>query len=156
VLHRARWRQFILTCTFALAVAPAWAQGPSHDAAAIARTLMSPYCPGLLLADCQSSGAHDLRSEIRSRLEAGETSRDIVDDLATRFGDRIRTQPAMEGLGAVAWILPPMMGIASVSLLALRLRTIARRARNPEQCRSMNSEDDRMLARVEQELLSLD
>jgi cytochrome c-type biogenesis protein CcmH len=130
-----RWRRFILTYTFALAVSPALAQSPRNDAAALARTLMSPYCPGLLLADCQSSGAHDLRIEIRSRLEAGETSRDIVDDLATRFGDRIRTQPAMEGLGAVAWILPPMLGIASVLLLALRLRTMARRARDPEQGR---------------------
>jgi cytochrome c-type biogenesis protein CcmH len=156
VLHRVHGRRFILTSAFALAVSPAFADGPSTDAAALARTLMSPYCPGLLLADCQSSGAHDLRTEIRSRLEAGESSRDIVDDLAARFGDQIRAEPAMEGLGAVAWILPPVLGVASVFLLASRLRTMVRRGRDRGECGAMNREDDRMLARVEQELLALD
>jgi hypothetical protein len=62
----------------------------------------------------------------------------------------------MAGLGAVAWILPPVLGIASVFLLASRLRTMTRRGRDREERRSMNREDDRMLARVEQELLALD
>jgi len=153
--HRVRLRRLLLTCAFALAVSPALANDPSQDAATIARELMSPFCPGLLLADCQSSGAHDLRAEIRSRLEAGETSRDIVDDLAARYGASIRGEPAMEGVGMLAWGLPPALGVASLLLLTRWVRTSAPLARVPERG-GATAIDDPMLARVDQELLALD
>jgi hypothetical protein len=49
-----------------------------------------------------------------------------------------------------------VLGIASVFLLASRLRTMARRGRDRDERGSMNSEDDGMPARIEQELLALD
>jgi cytochrome c-type biogenesis protein CcmH/NrfF len=120
----------------------------------IARELMSPFCPGLLLADCQSSGAHGLRAEIRSRLDAGETSRAIVDDLARRYGASLRGAPTMEGVGILAWGLPPVLGIASFLLLAGWVRTSAPPVPGPDQRGSTTM--DPLMARVDQELLALD
>jgi cytochrome c-type biogenesis protein CcmH/NrfF len=154
VPHHVQLRRFTLACAFALAVSPAFANSPSRDATTIARELMSPFCPGLLLADCQSSGAYDLRTEIRSRLEDGETSRDIVGDLAGRYGASIRGTPAMVGVGMLAWGLPLVLGIASFLLLARWVRTPAPAVPVPDQGGSTTI--DSLLARVDQELLALD
>jgi cytochrome c-type biogenesis protein CcmH/NrfF len=155
-LRRVHVRRLLLACAFALAVSPALANTASQHAATIARELMSPFCPGLLLADCQSSGAHDLRAEILSRLEAGETSRDIVDDLAARYGAGIRAQPAMQGVGAFAWVLPGVLGVASLLLLTRWVCTPAPLVPVPRQSGPTTIADDAMLARVDRELLTLD
>ncbi len=156
VRHHVHLRRLLLACVFALAVSPVSADNPEHDAATIAQELMSPFCPGLLLANCQSSGAHDLRAEIRRRLEAGETSRDIVDDLAARYGASIRGTPPMEGIGILAWGLPPVVGIASFLLLTWWVRAAAPPVRDAERGGSTTMEDDPALARVDRELLALD
>ena len=154
VLYHVHVRRVMLASAFALAVSPALANSPGNDAATIARELMSPFCPGLLLADCQSSGAHHLRAEIKSRLEAGETSRDIVDDLAGRYGTSIRGKPTMEGTGALVWVLPAVLAIASLLLLTRWVRTST--VRVPEPGAPITIGDDPMLARIDQELLALD
>jgi cytochrome c-type biogenesis protein CcmH/NrfF len=152
-LHHARLRRFILACAFALAVSPAVGTGPRHDATTITRELMSPFCPGLLLADCQSSGAGDFRAEIRSRLDAGETSHAIVNDLARRYGASIRGTPAMEGIGVLAWGLPLVLGIASFLPLTRWVRTSAP---VPVPDQDASTTIDPLMARVDQELLALD
>ena len=38
----------------------------------VTHELMSPFCPGLLLADCRSDGARHLRAEIGRRLVESE------------------------------------------------------------------------------------
>ena len=116
---------------------------------------MSPYCQGLLLANCQSSGAHDLRAEIRAASK-GETRHDIVDDLAKRYGASIRPEPTMDGVGALAWVLPGALAIASFLLLTRWLRNSASRVDVPERGEATTIEEDPLIARVDQELLAVD
>lgn len=82
----------------------------SRDAASQAQTIyttvMSPFCPGLLLADCPSPAAFELRADIRRRLDAGETADDIERELYRTYGDAIRAVPPPRGWGAVLWIAP--------------------------------------------------
>lgn len=80
--------------------------------------VMSPYCPGLLLADCPSPDAFTLRAEVRARLRAGEAAEDIEESLYTKFGDGIRAVPKAGGIGLVLWVAPLIVFAASLVGLA--------------------------------------
>jgi cytochrome c-type biogenesis protein CcmH len=113
-----------------LAAAALCAQAPPRDAASDAQkiftSVMSPYCPGLLLADCPSPAAFELRADIRRRLDAGEPAADIERDLYRKFGDVIRAAPPPTGWGAVLWTAP---AVALASTLALLIWFLARQSR---------------------------
>ena len=68
------------------------------------RSLMSPYCPGSLLADCPSSQAAALRDSVRARLGRGQSAARIRDDLVDIYGDEILAAPPFEGLGSLTWL----------------------------------------------------
>lgn len=106
----------VLIIAAAALCAQAPARDPASQAEKIFRSVMSPYCPGLLLADCPSPAAFELRADIRRRLDAGESAADIEQDLYRRFGDSIRAAPAPTGWGAVLWTAPVALA-ASLGLL---------------------------------------
>lgn len=80
--------------------------------------LMSPYCPGLLLADCPSQDAFDLRAEIRARLAAGETPAQVEEALYARFGESIRATPEPRSWGLLLWAAPFVVLAGSLGGLA--------------------------------------
>jgi cytochrome c-type biogenesis protein CcmH/NrfF len=143
-----------LVCVCVLAAAPANADDAGADAVALARELMSPFCPGLLLVDCQSSGAYELRTEIRDRLGRGDTRDDIVNELVARFGPHVRAVPTPEGLGLVVWAFPGVLGAATLLVLARRLRRATRY--DPTLHPLLPAEDPAVAARLDQELWALD
>ena len=129
-------------------VVPAEAARQAQD---IAASLMSPFCPGLTLAACPSSGAAALQDELRRRLQQGETEAALVADFVERFGSRVTGVPARHGLAALAWILPPAGGGAI--LLLVRLLANRRSSANQNGAAPV---DAAMSARVDEELLLLD
>lgn len=147
-----------ILATAAITVAPiALAQSAEQQASVLTHQLMSPYCPGLLLADCRSEGARELRAEIRRRLETGVSASTIEDDLVMRFGPSIRTVPTFEGVGLVVWIGPLVMGLAAFLVLVVAVRRATRR--NDPSCQSVGArqqEDPGMEARLQDELDQLD
>jgi cytochrome c-type biogenesis protein CcmH len=90
---------------------------PAAEAQKIFTTVMSPYCPGLLLADCPSPAAFELRAEIRRRLDAGESAAAVERDLYHRYGEVIRAVPPPAGWGGVLWAAPA--AALAISLAAL-------------------------------------
>jgi cytochrome c-type biogenesis protein CcmH/NrfF len=76
------------------------------EAQAIFRRVLSPYCPGLLLASCTSGAADVLRNEIRASLAQGIPPDAVEAALYRRFGDRIRAEPPMRGVGLLLWLVP--------------------------------------------------
>jgi cytochrome c-type biogenesis protein CcmH len=140
-------------CALVLAAGPAHADDAAVRAAALARELMSPFCPGLLLADCQSSGAQELRTEIRDRVGRGDTSDEIVNDLVARFGPQVRAVPTPEGFGLWAWAFPGLLGAATFLVLAGRLRRATLHGPTSE---PLPAEDPAVTARLDQELWALD
>ncbi len=84
--------------------------------------VMSPYCPGKLLATCGSSQADTLRQEIRQDLAAGKPADEIEAGLYYRFGDSIRSEPKTSGVGLVAWVFPAVLLLATGGWLVLWLR----------------------------------
>ena len=109
----------IAALVLAATVATVWAQprDAAVDAQTIFTSVMSPYCPGRLLADCPSPAAFELRADILRRLESGETAADIERDLYRTFGDAIRAVPPARGWGRVLAIAPAIVLVLSAAAL---------------------------------------
>jgi len=88
-------------------------------AGSISHDFMSPYCPGLLLADCRSDAAVALRTDIHARLEAGQSEEQVRQDLEAVYGEKLRAAPAASGFGLVAWVTP-FLTLALGAVLATR------------------------------------
>jgi cytochrome c-type biogenesis protein CcmH/NrfF len=133
------------------------AQSIDQQAGALAHRLMSPYCPGLLLSDCRSEGARELRTEILQRMQAGEEADSIESDLVTRFGPSIRTEPAFNGIGLIAWLSPFVFAIGGLVVLTRVVRRAATRNRSSIAPTGLELEDDAgMSDRLQDELDALD
>ena len=146
------------TFTFVLLVAglPAYAQTASvveTAADGIFHRVMSPYCPGKLLAACGSGQADLLRQEVRQELAAGKPADEIEAALYYRFGDSIRGEPKASGVGLVAWVFPA----AVFALTGAWLVSWLRRARQPatEASTPALAVSPTLRARLDDELLDL-
>jgi cytochrome c-type biogenesis protein CcmH len=79
--------------------------------------IMSPFCPGLTLANCPSASAETLRVWVRARVRAGESPDSIVESLVAVFGEGVRGAPRARGLGLVLWATPFVaLGLGAVGL----------------------------------------
>lgn len=115
--------------------------------------LMSPYCPGLSLAACQSGAAAQLRVQIRERLAAGETKDEIVASLVDEFGEQILAAPKNEGFGRAAWLAPIVASLIGIAIVVVFLRDFMRRKqRQPAGPKEI---DPAVRARVEKEIKEL-
>jgi cytochrome c-type biogenesis protein CcmH len=130
-------------------LSPAQPDEVDANAQRIFSSVMSPYCPGKLLADCTSPAAGELRAEIRSRLAAGEPPDAIERELYARFGDSIRAVPAADTLlGRVLRTAPVVVLVLSFGGLAWYL---ARRPVPPDAPRE-STHDAELERRLEDEL----
>jgi len=95
-------------------------------ASEIFNTVMSPFCPGRLIATCPSSAAADLQEEIRGQLAAGATVDDIKAALYERYGEEIRSVPEARGFGLLAWVVPGVFFLVVGAILVVWIRSRAR------------------------------
>lgn len=143
----------IAALVVAATVAMAWAQprDAAVDAQTIFTSVMSPYCPGRLLADCPSPAAFELRADILRRLASGETAADIERDLYRTFGDSIRAVPPARGWGRVLAVAPAIALVLSAAALLWFLA----HTRSPHEPRGVAA-DAAMEGRLQQELDDVD
>jgi cytochrome c-type biogenesis protein CcmH/NrfF len=88
----------------------------------IYESVLSPFCPGLLLSNCPSPSADSLRTAIAERVERGDTRAEIEAELYATYGESIRGAPKAEGLGLVAWLAPAVVLLGGGAWIALWLR----------------------------------
>jgi cytochrome c-type biogenesis protein CcmH/NrfF len=145
-----RAARILAAASLALAAVPVTAQprDPAAEAQAIFTSVMSPYCPGLLLADCPSAAAFELRADIRRRLDGGESRAAIEQDLYHRYGDVIRAVPPATGWGTVLRAAPA--AALALSLGALTWWLSRRRA--VDETASAGAADPAIEERLQQEL----
>lgn len=129
---------------------------PRQQAADLSRELMSPFCPGKLLADCTSSLAGDLRTRIRTRLEAGEAKAVVKADLVREFGPEILGAPPAEGVGWVAWLLPAVLAIGTAGAIGRKVMQAARAGAQVPAAVGAGGADAAALTRLDDELRDLD
>lgn len=114
----------------ALAAAPVAAQRPPStgealqvhpEAKSAIDRLRSPYCPGMMLEVCTSSGGAMLRDSIQAMAEAGLPADSIVEHVIAEYGEEWRAEPRRSGSGLMAWLLPPGILIAGLVVVGVVL-----------------------------------
>jgi cytochrome c-type biogenesis protein CcmH len=94
----------------------------------IALQLQCPVCEGSTVADSGSGLAADMRSVIRSRVMAGESDQQILDEFVASYGDGILTEPPKRGISLGVWF-GPVIGLAiGVAVLVFVLSSWRQRA----------------------------
>lgn len=144
----------LLTISFA-AVAAAQAPSPKQQAADMAGQLMSPFCPGRLLADCTSPDAGVLRKDIAARIAAGETAAAVKADLVRQYGAEILGAPEATGVGWLAWLVPGVLGLASFIAIGVKVVRATRTAPAPALA-AAGVTDAQVLTQLDDELRDLD
>lgn len=144
----------LLTVTFG-AFAAAQEPSPKQQAADMAGQLMSPFCPGRLLADCTSPDAGVLRKDIAVRIGAGETAAAVKADLVKEYGAEILGAPAATGVGWLAWLVPAVLGL--VSFVAIGAKVVhATRTPPAPALAAAGVTDAQALSQLDDELRDLD
>ena len=90
------------------APAPDTLADPAQEARARAlqKELRCLVCQGESLDESNASLAVDLRHLIRARIKAGQSDKQIVDFLVSRYGDFILMEPPFEAGTYALWLTP--------------------------------------------------
>ena len=124
-----------------------------REAAKVFGEVMSPFCPGKLIADCPSPDAMQLREDIRERIAGGDSAATIRAELYETYGETLRAAPTGRGFDLAAWVVPPLVvALGAVALLVwIRRRRIE--ASPPGSC--VTTLDAESKALIEAELSKL-
>jgi cytochrome c-type biogenesis protein CcmH len=101
--------------------APAGAE-LEREARAIETMLIAPCCFSQQVSVHQSPAAEELRQDIRRRLAAGETRRQILDAYEKRYGTRVLAEPPARGFSVALYVIPPLLFLASIALVVMLVR----------------------------------
>lgn len=119
---------FLLQLGAALAVTPdEMLKDPALEARArtLSQQLRCMVCQNQTIDDSDAPLAHDLRVLVRERVAAGDSDRQVIDFLVSRYGEFVLLKPRFEPHTALLWILPPailVIGGAALFVLARRRR----------------------------------
>jgi cytochrome c-type biogenesis protein CcmH len=107
-----------------LCVAPVVARADPLDDGVrrVALQLQCPVCEGETVADSPSGLAADMRSVIRTKLAAGESDQQILDEFVASYGDSILTEPPKHGISLGVWVGPVVGIVLGALVLGLLLK----------------------------------
>lgn len=92
---------------------------------AVSEELRCLVCQNQTIADSHADLAVDLRNQIRTKLQAGESEREIKAYMVERYGDFVLYRPPLKATTVLLWVGP----FALLALAAFALwRTIRQRA----------------------------
>jgi cytochrome c-type biogenesis protein CcmH len=117
----------------AIALVPNLAHADALDEGVrrVALQLQCPVCEGETVADSPSGLAADMRSVIRTKLAAGESDQQILDEFVASYGDGILTEPPKHGISLGVWI-GPAIGVVFGAIVVGILLSTWRRSRPAE------------------------
>jgi len=107
--------------------------------------LRCPKCQNQNIADSDAPIAMDMRDEIYSKLEAGQSDEEIIGFLVERYGDFVRYKPPVNSKTVILWYGPAAFlafGLLMVAIILMRRR------------RSVVAKQDQSLSSDEQARLS--
>lgn len=138
----------LIAGALALSAASAAAQGEGEAprwATEVTRELMSPFCPGVTIAECPSDQAKSLSAWIVEQAREGRSRDDVLAQLYDRYGDQVRATPRAEGFGVTAYVIPALAFVAGGVGLALFLRRATRAAPPPVPSAPLDPAQERRL-----------
>ena len=132
-LQRPRAVLLVLLLLLAVLV-PTLARADATDDAVrrIALQLNCPVCEGQSVADSNSGLAADMRNVIRTRVEAGATDQQVLDEFVASYGDSILADPPKRGISLGVWVGPVLGLLAGGALVFGLLRAWSTRRANAQ------------------------
>jgi cytochrome c-type biogenesis protein CcmH len=79
----------------------------------LSRELRCMVCQNQSIDDSDAPLARDLRLLVRERLKAGDSDKQVLDFLTTRYGDFVLLNPPMNAKTFLLWVLPAGLPAAS-------------------------------------------
>jgi len=132
-------------------VAPRFPAEVETAASRIFNSTMSPFCPGLTLANCPSPNAKVVRETMREQLAAGLPPDSVEALFFAAYGEEFRATPPASGFGLLAWLMP---GLALLGGAVAATWWLRRRGRPPAAAAAPALDADAE-ARLERELAGL-
>ena len=89
----------------------------------LSEELRCMVCQNQSIDDSEAPLAHDLRVLVRQRLEAGDSDRQVLDYLVSRYGDFVLLKPPFKFETLLLWGLPPLallIGLAGIVIVSRR------------------------------------
>lgn len=102
-------------------------------------------CRNESIDDSDAALAHDLRVLVRQRILAGDTNRQVVQYLVSRYGEFVLLKPTATGSNLILWYSGPAMLLAGIAIAAVTLRR--RKAAGAEADR-LSADDEARLAEI--------
>jgi cytochrome c-type biogenesis protein CcmH/NrfF len=133
-------------------VQPRFPPAVETEASKIFNSTMSPFCPGLLIANCPSPGAAQLKDRVREWLAAGISPDSVRAELYAVYGEQLRATPSAGGFGLLAWLMPGLGLLAGGLGIAWWLHRTGPRAAAGSAVPPLDPEAE---ARLERELTKL-
>ena len=93
----------------------------------LSEELRCMVCQNQSIDDSEAPLAHDLRVLVRQRLEAGDSDRQVLAYLVSRYGDFVLLKPPFKLETLLLWGLPPLAliaGLAGIVVLARRRKVL--------------------------------
>ena len=72
------------------------------------KTIMCPLCPGESIDQSQNPLSVQMRAVVSEKIAEGWTDDEIRDFFVERYGPTVLMEPPTEGMGLVAWLVPPI------------------------------------------------
>jgi cytochrome c-type biogenesis protein CcmH len=102
---------------------------PEERVEAISKRIACPVCDGESVFESRNNSSANIRTEIRTQVEAGVASDDqIVTYIQDVFGGRVLLVPKSTGIDALAWALPVVVAVCAVAGLVVAFRRWRRAA----------------------------
>ncbi|MBU1394496.1 MAG: cytochrome c-type biogenesis protein CcmH [Gammaproteobacteria bacterium] len=82
----------------------------------ISKVLRCPMATNLSLFESQAPIAHELKAQIFSMLEQGDSQDEIILFMVQRYGEKIRYQPELKGSTVALWFGPLLLLLVGVGI----------------------------------------
>jgi len=120
----------VLVCGQALAVDPNEVlEDPALEnrAREISKGLRCVVCQNQSIDDSDATLARDLRVLVRDRLTAGDSDKEVIDYVVSRYGDFVLLKPPVKGSTMVLWAGPGIIAVLALlwAVVFFRRRTAA-------------------------------
>jgi cytochrome c-type biogenesis protein CcmH len=99
-------------------------------ARALGQELRCLVCQNQSIDDSSADLAHDLRVLVRERLAAGDSDRQVVAYLTSRYGDYVLLRPPVKPTTWLLWFGPPALLLAGVASIIRGVVAAGRRRRS--------------------------
>ncbi|EAU40114.1 cytochrome c-type biogenesis protein cycl precursor [Fulvimarina pelagi HTCC2506] len=102
-------------------------------------------CQNQSIDDSNAGLAKDLRVLVRERLVAGDTNKEVIDYLVSRYGEFVLLQPRVSAGTVALWVTPIVVLFAGAGYAFVAMR---RRRKDQPKTPTLSDEEQRELAKV--------